>query len=175
MITGRVIPVLTAESADDAERACRALLADGLTTVEITFRTAAAEKAIRRASTIDGLTVGAGTVLDESQLAAAVGAGATCVVSPSTNPVLIDAARRAGVPFVPGAATPSEIDRARSLGCEVIKIFPAALLGGPAFIRSVGAVFPDVKFIPTGGITAETVGEYLAVPSVLACGGTWLT
>lgn len=175
MITGRVIPVLTAESADAAEQACRALLADGLTTVEITFRTDAAEEAIRRACTIEGLTVGAGTVLDESQLAAAVDAGASFAVAPTTNPVVIDAARRAGVPFVPGAATPSEIDRARSLGCEVIKIFPVAVLGGPAFIRAVGAVFPDVKFIPTGGITADTVGEYLALPSVLACGGTWLT
>jgi 2-dehydro-3-deoxyphosphogluconate aldolase/(4S)-4-hydroxy-2-oxoglutarate aldolase len=175
MITGRVIPVLTAESADDAERACRMLLADGVTTVEITFRTAAAEESIRRASSIDGLTVGAGTVLDESQLAAAVDAGATFAVAPSTNPVVVDAARRLGVPFVPGAATPSEIDRARALGCEVIKIFPAALLGGPTFIRAVSAVFPDLKFIPTGGITADTVGEYLALPSVLACGGTWLT
>jgi 2-dehydro-3-deoxyphosphogluconate aldolase / (4S)-4-hydroxy-2-oxoglutarate aldolase len=175
MITGRVIPVLTAESADEAEQTCRALLADGLTTVEITFRTAAAADAIRRASAIEGLTVGAGTVLEEEQLEAAVEAGASFAVAPSTNPVVIDAARRAGIPFVPGAATPTEIERARSLGCDVIKIFPAAVLGGPAFIRAVSAVFPDVKFIPTGGITADTAADYLALPSVLACGGTWLT
>jgi 2-dehydro-3-deoxyphosphogluconate aldolase/(4S)-4-hydroxy-2-oxoglutarate aldolase len=151
------------------------LLADGLTTVEITFRSPAAADAIRRVSAIDGLTVGAGTVLDEEQLAAAAEAGASFAVAPSTNPVVIDAARHAGIPFVPGAATPTEIERARSLGCDVIKIFPAAVLGGPAFIRAVSAVFPDVKFIPTGGITAETAADYLALPSVLACGGTWLT
>ena len=175
MIDARVIPVLSAGSADDAERTCRALLADGLDTVEITFRTEAAADAIRRVSTIDGLRVGAGTVLSVEQLQAAVDAGAQFAVAPSTNPAVVDAAQRAGILFIPGAATPTEIDRARSLGCDVIKIFPAAVVGGPAFIRAVSAVFPDVKFIPTGGITAETVDDYLALPSVLACGGTWLT
>jgi 2-dehydro-3-deoxyphosphogluconate aldolase / (4S)-4-hydroxy-2-oxoglutarate aldolase len=174
MIDARVLPVLTVESADDAERRCRALLAEGYTTVEITFRTDAAAAAIRRVGEIDGLTVGAGTVLDVEQLDAAVAAGARFAVAPSTNPVVIDAARRAGIPFIPGAATPTEINRARSSGCTVIKIFPAAVLGGPAFIRAVSAVFPDVKFVPTGGINAENVDEYLALPSVLACGGSWL-
>jgi 2-dehydro-3-deoxyphosphogluconate aldolase/(4S)-4-hydroxy-2-oxoglutarate aldolase len=175
VITGRVIHVLTAASADDAERTCRALLAEGLSSVEITFRTGAAAESIRRVSAIDGLNVGAGTVLDEEQLEAAVDAGATFAVAPTTNPAVIDAARRTGIQFVPGAATPTEIALARSLGCHVIKIFPAVALGGPSFIRSVSAVFPDVKFIPTGGITADTVDDYLALPSVLACGGTWLT
>ena len=174
-IDGRVLPVLTAESADEAERACRALLARGLTTVEITFRTSVAADAIRRASKIEGLTVGAGTVLTTDQLHAAADAGASFAVAPSTNAAVVDAAQRIGIPFIPGAATPTEIDRARSLGCDVIKIFPASVVGGPAFIRAVSAVFPDVGFIPTGGITAETVDDYLALPSVLACGGTWLT
>ncbi|HZR95505.1 MAG TPA: bifunctional 4-hydroxy-2-oxoglutarate aldolase/2-dehydro-3-deoxy-phosphogluconate aldolase [Gaiellaceae bacterium] len=175
MIDARVVPVLTVSDADAAERACRALLAGGLTTVEITFRTAAAADAIRRASAIEGLTVGAGTVLSEEQLGAAIEAGASFAVAPCTNPDVVAAARRAGIPFVPGAATPTEIDRARSLGCEVVKIFPAATVGGPAFLRAVSAVFPDLKYIPTGGITAENVADYLAVPSVLACGGTWIT
>ena len=96
-------------------------------------------------------------------------------VAPSTNPLVIDAAQRAGLPFIPGAATPTEIDRGRSLGCTVIKIFPAAAVGGPAFLRAVSGVFPDVKFIPTGGVTAENLADYLAVLSVLACGGTWIT
>jgi 2-dehydro-3-deoxyphosphogluconate aldolase/(4S)-4-hydroxy-2-oxoglutarate aldolase len=174
-VNGRVVPVLTAESADDAERACEALLAGGLTSVEITFRTDAAAEAIRRASRIDGLLVGAGTVLSVEQLDAALEAGARFAVSPSTNPVVIEAAQRAGVPFVPGAATPTEIDRARALGCDVVKIFPASAVGGPAFIRAVSPVFPDVRFVPTGGITLENLGEYLALPSVLACGGTWIT
>jgi 2-dehydro-3-deoxyphosphogluconate aldolase/(4S)-4-hydroxy-2-oxoglutarate aldolase len=76
--------------------------------------------------------------------------------------------------FIPGAATPTEIDRARSLGCEIVKIFPAALLGGPAYIRAVSAVFPDVRFLPTGGVNETNVDEYLALPSVVACAGTWL-
>lgn len=175
MIDARVVPVLTVQSAEDAELACRALLAGGLSTVEITFRTDAAAEAIRRASSIDGLTVGAGTILTVEQLDEAIGAGARFAVAPSTNPIVIEAARRAGVPFIPGAATPTEIDRARSLGSDVIKIFPAAIVGGPAFLRAVSAVFPDVKFIPTGGVTAENLGDYLSVPSVLACGGTWIT
>ena len=172
---GRIVPVLTAESADDAVRACEAILAGGLTSVEITFRTRAAVEAIRRASRIDGLVVGAGTVLTESQLDAALDAGAQFAVAPSTNPAVVRAAQEAGVEFVPGAATPTEIDLARSLGCEVVKIFPAALVGGPAFIKSVSPVFPEVKFIPTGGINAENAPDYLALPSVLACGGTWIT
>jgi 2-dehydro-3-deoxyphosphogluconate aldolase/(4S)-4-hydroxy-2-oxoglutarate aldolase len=173
-VASRVIPVLTVASADDAERTCTALLERGLDTVEITFRTDAAAAALRRVASIAGLTVGAGTVLSVEQLDAAVDAGATFAVAPSTNAVVVDAARRAGIRFIPGAATPSEIDHARSLGCDVIKLFPAAALGGPAFVKAVSAVFPDVGFIPTGGITADTVDEYLALPSVLACGGTWL-
>ena len=174
-LIGRVVPVLTAESADDAERACEALIAGGLTSVEITFRTGAAVEAIRRASRIDGLLVGAGTVLSVEQLDAALEAGAQFAVAPSTNHVVIEAAQRAGVPFIPGAATPTEIDRARSLGCDVVKIFPVSLVGGPAFVKAVSPVFPDVKFVPTGGITLENLGDYLALPSVLACGGTWIT
>jgi 2-dehydro-3-deoxyphosphogluconate aldolase / (4S)-4-hydroxy-2-oxoglutarate aldolase len=174
-MSGRVVPVLTADTADGAVRACEALLAGGLTSVEITFRTDAAIEAIRRASRLDGLVVGAGTVLTEPQLAAAVDAGAQFAVAPSTNPAVVRAAQRAGVEFVPGAATPTEVGLARSLGCDVVKIFPAAVVGGPASIKAVSPVFPDVKFMPTGGITAENVADYLALPSVLACGGTWIT
>jgi 2-dehydro-3-deoxyphosphogluconate aldolase / (4S)-4-hydroxy-2-oxoglutarate aldolase len=174
-VIGRVLPVLSTQSADDAERACEAILAGGLTSVEIVFRTDAAVEAIRRASRIEGLCVGAGTVLSVDQLDAALEAGARFAVAPSTDPVVIEAAQRAGVPFIPGAATPTEIDRARSLGCGVVKVFPASLVGGPAFIKAVSPVFPDVKFVPTGGITAENLGEYLELPSVLACGGTWIT
>ena len=172
---GRIVPVLTAESAEDAVRACEAILAGGLTSVEITFRTSAAVEAIRRASQIDGLVVGAGTVLTESQLDTALEAGAQFAVAPSTNAAVVRAAQRAGIEFVPGAATPTEIDLARSLGCDVVKVFPAAAVGGPAFIKAVSPVFPEVKFVPTGGITAENVSAYLALPSVLACGGTWIT
>ena len=174
-LNGRIVPVLTAESADEALRACESILAGGLTSVEITFRTDAAVDAIRRASRLDGLVVGAGTVVTESQLAAALDAGAQFAVAPSTNAVVIRAAQRAGIEFVPGAATPTEIDLARSLGCEIVKIFPAAVLGGPAFIKAISPIFPELKFMPTGGITAENVADYFALPSVVACGGTWIT
>ncbi len=173
-MNGRVVPVLTAESADVALRACEAILAGGLTSVEITFRAGPTVEAIRRASQLEGLSVGAGTVLSEKQLTDAVAAGAQFAVSPSTSEEVIRAAQRAGVLFVPGAATPSEIDRARSLGCRVVKIFPASLLGGPAFIKSVAPLFPDVEFVPTGGVNADNLGEYLALSSVRACGGTWI-
>lgn len=172
---GRVVPVLTVGSADDAERACEAILAGGLTSVEIVLRTDAALEAIRRVSRSTGLVVGAGTVLSVEQLHAAVEAGATFAVSPTTDPTVIEAAHEAGVQLIPGAATPTEIGRARSLGCELVKLFPASLVGGPAFIRALSPVFPDVTFVPTGGITIENVGEYLALPSVLACAGTWIT
>jgi 2-dehydro-3-deoxyphosphogluconate aldolase/(4S)-4-hydroxy-2-oxoglutarate aldolase len=131
-------------------------------------------EAIRRASQLDGLIVGAGTVLSESQLAAAVDAGAQFAVAPSTNEAVVRAAQQSGIEVVPGAATPTEIDRARALGCHVVKIFPASTLGGPAFIKAVAAVFPDVEFVPTGGVNPENLGDYLALPSVLACGGTWI-
>lgn len=173
-MNARVVPVLTAESAEDAERACEAMLAGGLTSVEITFRTDAAVEAIRRASRIDGLLVGAGTVLSESQLDAAVEAGARFAVAPSTNDAVVHAAQRAGVTFIPGAATPTEVEHAHALGCGVVKIFPASLVGGPAFIKAVSAVFPDVRFVPTGGVNIDNLDDYLALPSVLACGGTWI-
>jgi 2-dehydro-3-deoxyphosphogluconate aldolase / (4S)-4-hydroxy-2-oxoglutarate aldolase len=170
----RVVPVLTATDADQAERACRALVAGGLPAVEITFRTDAAADAIRRAAAIDGLVVGAGTVLSPEQLALALEAGARFAVAPGTNAAVVEAAGRAGVPFVPGAATPTEIEHARALGCRIVKVFPASLVGGPAFVKAVAAVYPDVRFVPTGGVNAENLASYLELPAVLACGGTWI-
>jgi 2-dehydro-3-deoxyphosphogluconate aldolase/(4S)-4-hydroxy-2-oxoglutarate aldolase len=170
----RIVPVLTAADADAAERAGEALLAGGLAVVEITFRTDAAADAIRRVSGIEGLLVGAGTVLAPEQLVRALDAGARFAVAPGTNDAVVDAAREAGVPFVPGVATPSEIEHARSLGCHALKVFPASIVGGPAFIQAVAPVYPDVRFVPTGGVNSENLASYLALPSVLACGGTWI-
>jgi 2-dehydro-3-deoxyphosphogluconate aldolase/(4S)-4-hydroxy-2-oxoglutarate aldolase len=170
----RIVPVLTAANADEAERACTALLAGGLTAVEITFRTAAAAEAIGRVAGMDGLLVGAGTILSPEQLASAVEAGARFAVAPGTSPAVIEAARAGGVPFVPGVATPSEIEHARALGCHVLKLFPASLIGGPAFVKAVSPVFQDVRFVPTGGVNPENLRAYLELPAVLACGGTWI-
>jgi 2-dehydro-3-deoxyphosphogluconate aldolase / (4S)-4-hydroxy-2-oxoglutarate aldolase len=169
-----VVPVLTAESADDAVRACEAILAGGLRSVEITFRSDAAVEAIRHAARLDGLVVGAGTVLSEWQLSAAVEAGAQFGVAPSTNEAVISVAQSVGLEFVPGVATPTEINRAQALGCELLKVFPASVLGGPAFLKAVAPVFPAVRFLPTGGVNPDNLTEYLALTCVLACGGTWI-
>ena len=170
----RIVPVLTAADADEAERACHALVAGGLPVVEITFRTDAAAEALRRAAAIEGLLVGAGSILSSEQLDVAVAAGARFGVAPGTSPDVVEAARQAGLPFVPGVATPSEIERARSLGCTVLKVFPASLVGGPGFLKAVGAIYRDVRFVPTGGVDPENLASYLELPSVLACGGTWI-
>jgi 2-dehydro-3-deoxyphosphogluconate aldolase/(4S)-4-hydroxy-2-oxoglutarate aldolase len=170
----RIVPVLTAADADEAERACGALLAGGLTCIEITFRTDAAVDAIRRVARNGDVLVGAGTILAPDQLARAVDAGARFAVAPGTNDAVVDAARETGVPFFPGVATPSEIESARSRGCRVLKLFPASLLGGPAFLQAVAPVYPDVRFVPTGGIGDGNLSSYLDLPSVLACAGTWI-
>lgn len=170
----RIVPVLTARDPDEAERASHALLAGGLPAVEITFRTDAAAEAIRRVAGLDGLLVGAGTVLSPDQLERAVDAGAGFAVAPGTNESVIAVAKQAGVPFVPGVATPSEIEHARALGCLVLKLFPASIVGGPAFVTAVGPVYPDVRFVPTGGVNPDNLASYLELPAVLACGGTWI-
>lgn len=174
LASSRVVPVLTAHDADEAERACEALLAGGLPVVEITFRTDAAAEAIRRVARNEGLLVGAGTILSPDQLAHAVDAGARFAVAPGTTEAVVEAARAAGVPFVPGIATPSEIERARTLGCDVLKVFPASILGGPSFVKAVSPVYRDVRFVPTGGVNPGNLASYLELPSVLACGGTWI-
>ena len=174
LAASRIVPVLTAADADEAERACDALLAGGLTCVEITFRTDAAADAIRRVARNEELLVGAGTVLSPDQLALALDAGARFAVAPGTSEAVVEAAHVAGVPFVPGIATASEIERARALGCDVLKVFPAAILGGPSFLKAVSPVYRDVRFVPTGGVNPENLASYLELPSVLACGGTWI-
>jgi len=174
LAASRIVPVLTAENADEAERACDALLAGGLSCVEITFRTDAAADAIRRVARNEELLVGAGTVLSPDHLALALDAGARFAVAPGTSEAVVEAARVAGVPFVPGIATASEIERARALGCDILKVFPAAILGGPSFLKAVSPVYQDVRFVPTGGVNPENLASYLELPSVLACGGTWI-
>ena len=170
----RVIAVLSVPDAETAEAACRALARGGLGCAEITFRTAAAAEAIARVSQIDDFVVGAGTVLTAGKARRAHHAGAAFAVAPATDVAVIDACRDLGLPFVPGAATATEIGRALSLGCPVVKLFPASLLGGPPFVAAMSAVYPDLRFMPTGGIGPASLRSYLDMPSVLACGGSWL-
>ena len=170
----RIVPVTAFDDGDQAQDTARALIRGGVTCIEVTFRTAAAAEAIARAAEIDGLLVGAGTILSVEQLHSAVEAGARFGVAPCLNPDVVAAAQESGLPFFPGVATPTEIDRARELGIDTVKVFPAGLLGGPAFLKAMAAVYPDVGFIPTGGIDAASAPEYLAIPAVVAVGGSWI-
>lgn len=170
----RVVPIASLDDAADAEPAAQALVRGGLACIEVTFRTAAAAEAIRRLRDVEGLLVGAGTLLSVQQVEQALDAGAQFAVAPGTNPEVVRACQAAGLPFFPGVATPSEIETARALGLHTLKVFPAAQLGGPGFLQAVSATYPDVRFIPTGGVNRANMAEYLAVPSVLAIGGSWL-
>jgi 2-dehydro-3-deoxyphosphogluconate aldolase/(4S)-4-hydroxy-2-oxoglutarate aldolase len=170
-----VVPVVELPEAQLAIPLAEALVAGGLSCVEITFRTPAAQaglEALRKA--YPDMLLGAGTVFDEEQLTVAVSAGADFVVSPGTNPELVKACLARGLPILPGVCTPSEIEVARALGLNAVKFFPAEPMGGVSFLRALCGPYRDVSFVPTGGITASVLGDYLAVPQVLACGGSWM-
>jgi 2-dehydro-3-deoxyphosphogluconate aldolase/(4S)-4-hydroxy-2-oxoglutarate aldolase len=170
-----VIPVVELPEAELAVPLARALVAGGLSCVEITFRTPSALEglaAIRAA--YPELLLGAGTILDEDQLEAAVAAGADFVVSPGTNPELVESALARGIQILPGVCTPSEVDLARRLGLRTMKYFPAEPIGGVDFLRALCGPYRDVSFVPTGQITPARLPNYLALPQVLACGGSWM-
>lgn len=170
-----VVPVVELPEAGLAAPLAEALLAGGLSCVEITFRTPAARAglaAIRRA--FPEILLGAGTVLDEEQLAAAVDAGADFAVAPGTSPEVIRAALDRGLPLLPGTCTPSDVEAARRLGLRLLKFFPAEPIGGAAYLQALCGPYRDVRFVPTGGITPATLPGYLALPQVVACGGSWM-
>lgn len=170
-----VVPVVTLDRAEDAAPLAEALLAGGLPIAEVTLRTTAAVEAIRRmVDAVPDVLVGAGTVMTEDDVAAAVAAGARFVVSPGLDDGVVRAAAEHGVPALPGIATATELLRASRLGLDVVKLFPAAHVGGPDLVRALGAVWPDVRFVPTGGVTLDTVPDWLALPQVLAVGGSWM-
>lgn len=173
MRTAPVIPVLVLDEDADPVAIATALVGAGLRVLEVTLRTPNALDAIRAMRGVDGAIVGAGTVLNEAQLAKAVDAGSQFIVSPGlTNPLAL-AARDSGVPFLPGVATAADIMRGLDLGLDRFKFFPAEASGGIAAVRALAGPFADVRFCPTGGVRAETAAEWLAVPSVLCVGGTW--
>jgi 2-dehydro-3-deoxyphosphogluconate aldolase/(4S)-4-hydroxy-2-oxoglutarate aldolase len=171
---GPILPVLVIDDPQVAEPLGRALLASGIGQVEVTLRTGAALDALRVLASIRGLRVGAGTVLSAGQADAAADAGARFLVSPGLSDEVLNAARAAGIPAVPGIATATELMRARSLGLRTVKFFPAEQSGGRAVIAALAAVFPEISFIPTGGIDAARARDYLLHPSVVAVGGSWM-
>lgn len=171
----RVIPVLTVNDAGVAVDVARALRDGGLPVVEVTLRTPAALAAIKAIrDNLEGIRVGAGTVLDEGLLAQAIAAGADFVVTPGTPAVLIPALNKAPVPAIPGAQTLSEMMALRGAGFRLLKFFPAEAAGGRAVLRAIASVLPDLQFCPTGGIGPETAPAYLALPNVSCVGGSWM-
>jgi 2-dehydro-3-deoxyphosphogluconate aldolase/(4S)-4-hydroxy-2-oxoglutarate aldolase len=170
-----LVPVVAIERAEDAVELGRALLAGGLPCAEITFRTAAAEDAIRRiSSSLPEIVVGAGTVLTVDQADRAVSAGARFIVSPGFNQKVVDWCLQNEMPVTPGVMTPTEIDMALDRGLNILKFFPAEAIGGVAVLKAISAPYGGVKFIPTGGINQNNLPDYLALPSVHCCGGSWL-
>ena len=172
-----VIPVIVIEREEQAVPLAEALVKGGLPVLEVTFRTTAAAgaiAAIRRA--VSDAVVGAGTLLSVEQLRAAVEAGAAFGVAPGFDPAVVAAAKAEGLPFCPGVATASELSQALGAGCRLVKFFPAEASGGVKMIKNLlGAFrFTGVRFMPTGGIGPANLADYLAVPEVACCGGTWV-
>jgi len=171
-----VIPVVVIEDASKAVPVAQALAAGGLPIVEVTMRTAAAADAIAAMSAeVPDALVGAGTVLSAEQARAIVAAGAKFIVSPGLHDDVVSAASELSVPVIPGVATATEAQHAWNLGLRILKFFPAGQAGGIGMIKALAAVFRDVQFMPTGGVSAGNLRDYLEVPAVLACGGSWLT
>lgn len=171
----RVVPVVSIDDAADAVGLADALRDGGLPIVEVTFRTAAAADAIARIrAACPGVLVGAGTVLDAATVDRAVDAGAAFIVAPGFGPAVVARAAEHGVAMLPGAVTPTEIEMALAAGLRLVKFFPAEASGGVRYIRAVAAPYRDVRFVPTGGVTPANLADYLAVPAVAACGGTWI-
>ena len=170
-----VIPVIALEDETQAVPLAQALLAGGIAAAEVTFRTPAAAGGIARmAKSHPEMLVCAGTVLTVDQAKAAVDAGAQAVISPGTNPKVVEWCLEHQVPVYPGCATPTEVEAALGLGLTTVKLFPAQVVGGVAMLKALYGPYRQVKFMPTGGISPANLGEYLSQPNVIACGGSWL-
>ena len=170
-----IVPVVVLDDADQAVPLAKALIAGGIPCMEITFRTAAGEECIRRvAKECPKVLIGAGTVLTVEQVDRAIDAGATFIVSPGLNPVVVQHCIKRGIPVVPGCATPSDMELAMSLGLDTVKFFPAEQAGGLPYIKAVAAPYTNLRFMPTGGINAENLPKYAAFNKIIACGGSWM-
>ena len=170
-----VVPVVVLEDAEQAVPTAKALLRGGINAMEITFRTAAAKASIAKvASEVPEMIVGAGTVINVQQLHDAVEAGAKFIVSPGSDESVIAEAMKLNVPITPGVVTPSEIMLGLRLGVKVFKFFPAESFGGLKTIKALCGPFPQIRFIPTGGINQQNAAEYFKNPRIVAVGGSWM-
>ncbi|USD67285.1 bifunctional 4-hydroxy-2-oxoglutarate aldolase/2-dehydro-3-deoxy-phosphogluconate aldolase [Vibrio sp. SCSIO 43136] len=170
----KVIPVIAINKAEDAIPLGRALVENGMPCAEITFRTECAAEAIRlMRKEFPEMLIGAGTILTNEQVDEAVDAGVDFIVSPGFNPRTVQYCLDKGVAIVPGVNNPSLVEQAMEMGLRTLKFFPAEPSGGVGMLKALTAVYP-VKFMPTGGVSLKNVDEYLSIPAVLACGGTWM-
>jgi 2-dehydro-3-deoxyphosphogluconate aldolase/(4S)-4-hydroxy-2-oxoglutarate aldolase len=170
-----VVPVLIVEDVKSAVLLSRALVAGGLKAIEITMRTAAALDAVRAvADEVEGAEVGAGTILNVAHWEAAVEAGSKFIVSPGTTQELLDVARQSTVPFLPGAATASEVMALREEGYQVLKFFPAEQAGGAGYLKALSSPLAGTLFCPTGGVSLKNARDYLSLPNVICVGGSWV-
>ena len=177
MAAARIIPVIVIEDITKAVPLALALVKGGLPVLEVTFRTACAAEAIAKIKAeVPGAILSAGTVLRREPLKAAKAAGAEACVAPGFDPAIVSAANEMGMPFCPGIATASELSQALALGCSFVKFFPAESAGGVKYIKDLLGAFrwTGVKFMPTGGVKLSNVADYLSVPEIICCGGTWI-
>jgi len=170
----RLLPLVTLPDPARAGEVAAALAEGGLPCIEVAFRAAGAAEAVRRAAEVPGMLVAAGTVLTTEQAEAAVGAGARLIVSPALHPRVVGWCIERKIPVLPGVCTPGDIAAALDFGLETVKFFPAESYGGAKTIRSLAAPYPMVRFVPTGGIDEKNLADYLKIPAVLACGGSWM-
>ncbi|MBY7866465.1 bifunctional 4-hydroxy-2-oxoglutarate aldolase/2-dehydro-3-deoxy-phosphogluconate aldolase [Vibrio fluvialis] len=170
----KIVPVIAINDAAHAVPLAKVLVENGLPCAEVTFRTDAAQESIRlMRDAYPELLIGAGTVLTIQQVDQAISAGADFIVSPGLNPTTVKYCQQRGIAIVPGVNNPSLVEQAMDLGLKTLKFFPAEPSGGVAMLKALSAVYP-VQFMPTGGVNPRNVADYLAIPSVVACGGTWM-
>lgn len=171
----KVIPVIALDNAEDIIPLGKVLSDNGLPAAEITFRSSAAVDAIRLLrESQPHMLIGAGTILNNQQVRAAKEAGATFIVSPGFNPNTVKACQDMGIEIIPGVNNPSGVEAALEMGITTLKFFPAEASGGINMVKSLVGPYSDIKLMPTGGITTKNINDYLSIPQVLACGGTWM-
>lgn len=170
-----VIPVIIIDRLEDAVPLAQALIAGGLPVLEVTLRSPAALDAIAAMAKLPGAVVGAGTVIDKAQVKDVADAGAKFIVSPGAYPELVDAILDSGIPYLPGVATPAEMMYLLSRGIHYQKLFPATVVGGIDMLKAVSSPLSKIKFCPTGGVSAATAPDFLALPNVVCVGGSWVT
>lgn len=171
-----VVPLVQADEPAIAVQTSKALAAGGLSVIEVVFRTDNALACLQAvADELPEVVAGAGTVLSAKQAQAAIDSGAKFIVSPGLDDGVVGVAQDAGLPVYPGIVTPGELQHAYNLGLDVVKFFPASIAGGVPALKALSSVFRSMRFMPTGGVSPDNLSEFLAVPAVLACGGSWLT